>query len=63
MSEVKSLEEIKKFWPKKAPNINNLEKYVSKYKNEKIKYRYFLDFESLHYCTTRSKIVSSLQKC
>jgi acetylglutamate kinase len=36
MSEVKSLEEIKKFWPKKAPNINNLEKYVSKYKNEKI---------------------------
>ena len=36
MSEVKSVEEIKKFWPEKAPDINNVSKYVSKYKNEKI---------------------------
>jgi len=36
MSEVKSLEEIKKFWPNTAPDIKNVYKYVSKYKNEKI---------------------------
>ena len=36
MSQVKSLEEIKKFWPKTAPDINNVAKYVAKYKNEKI---------------------------
>ena len=36
MSEEKTLEEIKKFWPEKAPDINNVSKYVSKYKNEKI---------------------------
>ena len=36
MSNVNSLEEIKKFWPEKAPDINNVYKYVSKYKNEKI---------------------------
>ena len=30
------IEEIKKFWPKEAPDINNVQKYVSKYKNEKI---------------------------
>tara|TARA_B110001452_G_scaffold167892_1_gene140289 strand:+ start:9725 stop:10594 length:870 start_codon:yes stop_codon:yes gene_type:complete len=36
MSQDKSLEEIKKFWPKSAPNINNVSKYVSKYRNEKI---------------------------
>jgi acetylglutamate kinase len=36
MSEVRSLEEIKKIWPENAPNVNNVFKYVSKYKNEKI---------------------------
>ena len=36
MSQNVSLEEIKKFWPKDAPDINNVQKYVSKYKNEKI---------------------------
>ena len=32
MSEVISLDEIKKFWPKDAPNVNNVPKYVKKYK-------------------------------
>jgi acetylglutamate kinase len=36
MSEVKSLDEIKKFWPQNAPDIHNVSRYVSKYKNEKI---------------------------
>ncbi|MBA1339250.1 MAG: acetylglutamate kinase [Pelagibacterales bacterium] len=31
-----SLEEVKKFWPQSAPNINKIKKYVEKYKNEKI---------------------------
>ena len=35
-----SLEEIKKFWPENAPDINNVPKYVSKYKNEKIVIKY-----------------------
>ena len=35
-----SLEEIKKLWPKDVPNINNVQKYVSKYKNEKIVIKY-----------------------
>ena len=35
-----SLEEIKKFWPKDAPDINNVQKYVSKYKKEKIVIKY-----------------------
>ena len=40
MSQNISLEEIKKFWPEDAPNINNVQKYVSKYKNEKIVIKY-----------------------
>ena len=32
MPENISLEEIKKFWPKNAPNVKNVQKYVSKYK-------------------------------
>ncbi len=35
-----SLEEIKKFWPKDAPNINNVQKYVSKYAKDKIVIKY-----------------------
>ena len=35
-----SLEEIKKFWPEKAPDINIVQKYVSKYENEKIVIKY-----------------------
>ena len=35
-----SLEEIKKFWPENAPDINNVPKYASKYKNEKIVIKY-----------------------
>ena len=40
MSQNISLEEIKKFWPKDAPEIINVQKYVSKYKNEKIVIKY-----------------------
>ena len=40
MSKEISLEEIKKFWPENAPNINNVHKYISKYKNEKIVIKY-----------------------
>ena len=40
MSQNISLEEIKKFWPEDAPDINNVQKYVSKYKNEKIVIKY-----------------------
>ena len=40
MSQNISLEEIKKFWPKNAPDINNVQKYVSKYRNEKIVIKY-----------------------
>ena len=40
MSQNISLEEIKKFWPKGAPDLNNVQKYVSKYKNEKIVIKY-----------------------
>ena len=40
MSEVTSLEEIKKIWPKNAPDINFVPKYVSKYKNELIVIKY-----------------------
>ena len=40
MSNSKSLEEIKKFWPKEAPNIKNVFKYVSKYKDELIVIKY-----------------------
>jgi len=35
-----SLEEIKKFWPEDAPDINNVKKYVSKYEKEKIVIKY-----------------------
>ena len=34
------LEEIKKIWPKSAPDIKNIKKYVEKYKNEKIVIKY-----------------------
>ena len=40
MSENVSLEEIKKFWPTDAPDINNVQKYILKYKNEKIVIKY-----------------------
>ena len=30
------LEDVRKFWPLKAPDINNVSKYVSKYKKDKI---------------------------
>ncbi len=35
-----SLDEIKKFWPEKAPDINIVQKYVSKYEKEKIVIKY-----------------------
>ena len=35
-----SLEAVKKFWPKSAPDINNIRKYVEKYQNEKIVIKY-----------------------
>ena len=40
MSKEISLEEIKKIWPKDAPDINNVKKYISKYKNDKIVIKY-----------------------
>ena len=40
MSENISLEEIKKFWPLSVPNIENINKYVEKYKNETIVIKY-----------------------
>ncbi len=35
-----SLDEIKEFWPDKAPNINIVQKYIKKYENEKIVIKY-----------------------
>ena len=40
MSKNISLDEIKKFWPDKAPDINIVQKYIKKYKNEKIVIKY-----------------------
>ena len=40
MSKEISLDEIKKFWPEKAPDINLVQKYVSKYVKEKIVIKY-----------------------
>jgi len=40
MSKEISLEEIGKFWPKDAPDIENVPKYISKYKKEKIVIKY-----------------------
>ena len=40
MSKEISLEEIKKFWPETAPDINIVQKYVSKYEKEKIVIKY-----------------------
>ena len=40
MSQNISLDEIKKFWPEKAPDINIVQKYILKYKNEKIVIKY-----------------------
>ena len=34
MSKNISLDEIKKFWPEKAPDINIVQKYVKKYEKE-----------------------------
>ena len=36
MSKDMFLEDVRKFWPLKAPDINNVSKYVSKYKKDKI---------------------------
>ena len=40
MSENISLEDIKKFWPKDAPDLKNVPKYISKYKKDKIVIKY-----------------------
>ena len=40
MSEEISLDEIKKFWPKDAPGVNNVPKYVKKYKKDLIVIKY-----------------------
>ena len=40
MSEGTNFDEIKKFWPKDAPDINNIQKYIKKYKNEIIVIKY-----------------------
>ena len=36
----KTLEEIKKFWPKDAPDIHSVSKYINKYKKELIVIKY-----------------------
>ena len=40
MSKKISLDEIKEFWPNKAPDINIVQKYIKKYENEKIVIKY-----------------------
>ena len=40
MSKNISLDEIKEFWPDKAPDINIVQKYIKKYENEKIVIKY-----------------------
>ena len=40
MSEEINLESIKNFWPKDAPNINSVPKYINKYKKELIVIKY-----------------------
>ena len=40
MSEEKNLDEIKKFWPKEVPDIENVPKYIKKYKEDLIVIKY-----------------------
>ena len=40
MSKENKVDEIKKFWPKNAPNIDSLPKYINKYKKELIVIKY-----------------------
>ena len=40
MSSIKNLASIKNIWPKSAPNLNNIAKYIEKYKNELIVIKY-----------------------
>ena len=40
MSVNKNLTNIKNIWPKDAPNLNNVSKYIEKYKNELIVIKY-----------------------
>ena len=40
MSSNKNLANIKAIWPKDAPNLNNVSKYIEKYKNELIVIKY-----------------------
>ena len=40
MSKEKSLDEIKKFWPKELPDIKNIPKYIKKYKKDLIVIKY-----------------------
>ncbi len=40
MSKEISLEEIRKFWPKNAPDIQSVPKYIAKYKKERIVIKY-----------------------
>ncbi len=40
MSKQISLDNLKKFWPEKAPDINIVQKYISKYEKEKIVIKY-----------------------
>ena len=40
MSEENSFDKIKNFWPKNAPNIKNIPKYVKKYKKDLIVIKY-----------------------
>ena len=40
MSKNISLGEIKKFWPEEAPDVNIVQKYISKYEKENIVIKY-----------------------
>ena len=40
MSQNKNLSNIKDIWPKDAPDLDNIPKYIKKYKNELIVIKY-----------------------
>ena len=64
MSKNISLDEIKKFWPDKAPDINIVQKYIKKYEKEKIVIKYggnvFIDREIFNNFIEDISILSKL---
>ena len=63
MSKEVSLEEIKKFWPEKAPDVNIVQKYISKYEKEKsVKHRKIKPHVSFKGTTAGAKLPQKLKK-